>query len=348
MINSIILNRLVTLSVSLVFAMTCILLLTSCGEEEANNEEQKDAENVVEITAVHDTEENQHIFKMSTYEIPTGWTTFEFNNSSSYDHFFLIYKVPQEGIEAAGDQPILDYWYQSITEPFQTEFNPYIDGEIGFSQFTENLVGEISEAAPWFFDPGAQTMGGPGFTAAGLTSETTVYLESGEYIAECYVKNEEEVFHSAIGMLEHFSVTQEDSGCEEPVPTTQVTISSTNGIQFTREDLQPGSNMVEIFFEDQKTYGHLVGHNVQLVKLNGKDEQELLNNLSGWLDWRERGSLVNRAPEGANFVGGTMEMTEGGRAYYRVNLEPGDYAWIAEIPDPADHNMLKTFTITDQ
>jgi hypothetical protein len=63
------------------------------------------------------------------------------------------------------------------------------------------------------------------------------------------------------------------------------------------------------------------------------------------MDWRKPGSLVNRAPEGAEFLGGTMEMTQGGTAYFHVNLEPGDYAWIAEIPNPDEHNMLKTFTI---
>lgn len=50
----------------------------------------------------------------------------------------------------------------------------------------------------------------------------------------------------------------------------------------------------------------------------------------------------------AEFMGGTMEMAEGGTAYFHVALEPGDYAWIAEIPDPADHNMLKPFTITEE
>lgn len=66
------------------------------------------------------------------------------------------------------------------------------------------------------------------------------------------------------------------------------------------------------------------------------------------MDWRQSGSLVNRAPEGAEFMGGTMEMTEGETAYFHVTLEPGDYAWIAEIPNPAEHNMLKTFTITEE
>jgi len=65
------------------------------------------------------------------------------------------------------------------------------------------------------------------------------------------------------------------------------------------------------------------------------------------MDWRQKGSLVNRAPVGALFLGGTMEMTEGGVAYFHVDLEPGDYAWIAEIPNPAVHGMLKTFTVSE-
>jgi hypothetical protein len=63
------------------------------------------------------------------------------------------------------------------------------------------------------------------------------------------------------------------------------------------------------------------------------------------MDWRAPGALASRAPEGAEFLGGTMEMGAGGTAYYRVNLTPGTYAWIAEVPDPAGKNMLKTFTV---
>lgn len=345
MIKSTFLNRIKTSSLNIAFLVISLALFTSCSGEDDEPQTEPELETVVEVTAIHNVEENEHIFEMDTHEIPSGWTTFEFNNASSYDHFFLIWKVPQEGLEAAGDS-LLSYWHQSITEPFQMAYNPYVEGEIEFSQFTENLIGRISETAPWFFDPGAQTMGGPGFTSAGLTSETTVYLEPGEYIAECYVKNEDGVFHSAIGMLEHFTITQEESNNEIPEPTTQLTISSTDGIQGA-QDLEAGNHIVEILFEDQTTYAHLQGHNVQLVKLDDKDDQQLIDNLSNWLDWREPEDLVNRAPEGTQLMGGSMEMAEGSRAYYHVSLSPGDYAWIAEIPDPADHNMLKTFTIAN-
>lgn len=335
-------HRPISLVLIFTFVLSCVMLLNACSETDTENQ----YEGVVEVTAAHNAEENRHLFELSTNEIPSGWTTFEFNNASPYDHFFLIWKVPEAGLEAVGDnESILDHWHQNITEPFQTAFNPYIDGEIEFGEFTENLIGTISETAPWFLDPGAQTMGGPGFTAASTTSETTVHLEPGQYIVECYVKNEEEVFHSSIGMLEHISVTEEASGIEEPEPTTQLTISSTEGIQFDN-DLSEGSHIVKIFFEDQTTYANLQGHNVQLVKLSDKDDENLLNNLSIWMDWRQPGSLVNRAPEGAEFMGGGMEMAGGETEYYHVDLEPGDYAWISEVPNAVDHNMLKTFTIS--
>jgi hypothetical protein len=335
-------NRPIAFTLALALALSSIIVLTACGDAET------ESESVVEVTATHNAEENKHLFDISTDEISSGWTTFEFNNASGYDHFFLIWQIPEEGIKAAesAGEPLLDHFYQNITEPFQMEFNPYIEGEVDFEEFTNKLMGTISDKAPWFFDPGAQPMGGPGFTAAGTTSKTTVHLAPGEYIVECYVKNEDEVFHSYIGMLDHMSVTEEDSGAEKPDATKKITISSTEGIQID-QPLTAGSHTIEILFKNQQTYANLQGHNVQLVKLQDKEDEELLSELSTWMDWRQPGSLADRAPEGAQFMGGTMEMAEGKTAFFHVELGPGDYAWIAEIPDPADHNMLKTFTINE-
>lgn len=331
-----------------VFLLTiaCMLFASACSSSETENKNENRDEHVVEVTATHNAEDNKHLFEMDTHELSPGWTTFEFSNASPYDHFFLIWKVPKEAVEAGGEgEALVDHWHKTITQPFQTAFDPYIEGEIEFAQFTENLIGAVSESAPWFLDPGAQTMGGPGFTAAGHSSETTVNLGPGHYIVECYVKNDEEVFHSSIGMLTYFNVAGEDSTAQVPESTAGVTISSAEGIQFD-DSLSTGVHTFEIFFEDQTTYDHLQGHNVQLVKLADKEDQELLNDLAGWMDWRQPGSLVNRAPEGATFLGGSMEMAGGSTAYFHTELEPGDYAWVAEVPNPAEHNMLRTFTVT--
>lgn len=323
--------------------MFCLLIL-GCSQEEP--ETQSTAVTVVDVTATHDHEENLHLFNLDRSEIEPGWVTFQFRNLSDSDHFFMIYKAPDEGIEAAREagRPLLDHWYQSVTEPFQEEYNPYIAGEIDYGTFVENLVGKISEKGAWFFDPGAMPTGGVGFTAINRTARTTVELEPGEYIVECYVKDENEVFHSYIGMLEHITVTGERTSSPEPQADVTVTISSENGIE-TDGTLNTGKQIVEVFFEDQTSYAHLLGHNVQLVKLADKENQAVLNELAAWMDWTQPGALMQTAPDGSEFIGGAMEMTEGSRAYLHLDLEPGDYAWIAEVPDPADHNMLKTFIV---
>lgn len=298
---------------------------------------------LVDVTATHRGDE--HLFSLSSDEVPSGWTTFRFENASHSDHFVLLFRAPQSAIDAAAaaGQPLLDHWHEAITVPFQEEFNPYVAGDISYEVFVGNLVGAISASAPWFFDPGAPAMGGPGLTAAGGTSETTVLLEPGTYILECYVKDADEEFHSYNGMLEMLTVTAEESGAPEPSATAELELSSTDGIGIP-QDVRPGKHTFAIRFLDQTAYEHLQGHNAHLVRLTGA-EPELLGALGDWMDWRAEGSLAFRAPEGAEFLGGTMEMGAGGTAYYTVNLKPGTYAWIAEVPEPASKNMLQVFHV---
>ncbi|HEX2167452.1 MAG TPA: hypothetical protein VHG09_09510, partial [Longimicrobiales bacterium] len=298
---------------------------------------------VVDVTATMSG--GEHLFQLSDSEIASGWTTFRFANASHSDHFVLIYRAPQEAIDAAASagESLLEHWHGAITVPFQEEFNPYVAGDITYDAFVGNLVGAISASAPWFLAPGAPAVGGPGLTAAGRTSKTTVLLEPGTYIIECYVKHANEQFHSYNGMLQMLTVTDEVSRARAPRATAELELSSTGGIRMP-DDMRPGMQTIAIRFLDQKPYEHLQGHNAQLVRLSG-DDPALLDELADWMDWRAKGSLSFRAPEGAEFIGGSMEMGAGGTAYYTVNLTPGDYAWIAEVPDPASKNMLKTFSV---
>lgn len=324
-----------------------ILTIVACTKKE-NKSAITQKGQLVEVSAIHNHEKNQHLFELSSHEISAGWTTFQFRNASPFDHFFMIYRIPEIAIEAVerANEPLVDLWFRAIAKPFQKEYDPYIRGEITYAEFADNLGAAIMENGSWFFDPGALPNGGPGFTAAGRISSTTVYLEPGEYVIECYVKNEDEQFHSYLGMLEHLKVSEAESGSNKPVATASLRISSENGIELDKE-LHAGEHVIEIYFEDQVTYAHMLGHNVQLVKLSDSSDEELLDRLAGWMDWTKKGSLVNRAPGGAEFMGGVMEMTEGSTAYFNVTLEPGEYAWIAEVPDPASHDMLKSFRITN-
>jgi hypothetical protein len=108
-----------------------------------------------------------------------------------------------------------------------------------------------------------------------------------------------------------------------------------------------GGNVIEVHYQDQVVYANFLGHNVQLARIHDKTDDGALAAIAQWMDWRHPVGLVNRAPAGARFIGGVMEMTTGMSGYMHVDLEPGDYLWIAEIPDPAANSMLKTFTIGD-
>ena len=63
------------------------------------------------------------------------------------------------------------------------------------------------------------------------------------------------------------------------------------------------------------------------------------------MDWSNPKGLIEPAPTGITFLGGVNNMTEGQKGYFTVNLEPGRYILISEVPNPASKNMLKTFVV---
>ncbi len=331
------LNRSLIVSVGL-----CILFLFLAATPSA-----AEGTDVVEVTAVHDHEADRHLFRISNQKLASGWTTFQFSNASPVDHFLLIWQYPEEGITAAREagQPLLDHWYDNVAGSFEG-FTGYLEGRITLEAYTEQLVASLETNAPWFLDPGATPVGGAGFTSPGGRSATTVLLEPGDYIVECYIRDDNGVFHTAAGMLDHLRVDERNNGAEQPSATARIIISTEGGIEVEAAP-KGGPNVVEIHFRDQTVYPHFLGHNVQLVRLNDQNDEAVLTDLAQWMDWRHPDGLVNRAPDGARFVGGVMEMSAGASGYLHVNLEPGDYAWIAEVPDPAAHGMLKTFSIAD-
>lgn len=248
-------------------------------------------------------DEHNHSFDLNVDEVPEGWTRFHLTNGTNYDHFVLLYEVPQEAIDAAEEakKTVLEHWIQTVTVPFWDEYTPYFNGKIDYGTFVDNLVGNISGKASWFFDPGAKTMGGAGITAAGYTSQTTVHL------------------------------TEE----REPRSMLDGTISSEDGIE-CQEAIRPGKQTVAIYFDDQTVCNHLLGHNVQLVRFENGCGQVLLNELEAWVDWSDPDGFIDTPPAGTTFPGGAMEMTaevQPTPRFYTINLKPENHAWLAEVPD---------------
>lgn len=261
-------------------------------------------------------------------EIESGWTTFRLKNTSGMIHFAAIERLP-EGVTEARQQA-------EVAPVFQEGMDLLNEGDF------DAAMSAFGKLPAWFGE--VVFMGGPGLISAGMTAETTVHLEPGRYLLECYVKTNG-VFHSYTSdpnqpaMVHEFIVKSESSGASEPKPTLDLTISSDRGIEVNGE-LRPGRHTVAVHFEDQTVHEHFLGHDVHLVQL---DDETLLDDLATWVNWTLPTGLETPAP--ATFLGGVQEMPTGTTGYFHVVIKPGTYAWIAEVPNPQDKQMLKTFTV---
>jgi len=318
-------------------------LNTSINSESETHTIVNNTAYVVEITARHVGDD--YIFELSEDEIPSGWTTFRLKNESHSTHFAYLASVPQGALDGASDDEaeLLDYWIQHVTNPFQFFMDTLIPGkELNF----DNLPTKYEDTffPPWFGD--ALPSGGPGFVGGMSYTETTVYLEEGEYVVECYVKNAVGDFHSYLGMINLLTVSDEygNGQHEPPMYTSEVTVS-TQGIDFDRH-ISAGEHTFKVTFEDQTVYEHLLGHDVHLIRM---DKGTSVAEVGKWMNWMDPDGLISSSSANllgpSTFLGGVQTMTAGSSGYFHVELEPGRYAWVSEIPDPHSNQMLKVFNV---
>ena len=97
-------------------------------------------------------------------------------------------------------------------------------------------------------------------------------------------------------------------------------------------------------FIDQIAHEHFLGHDVNLVKLA---DNANLEELESWMNWSDPKGLISPSPEGVTFLGGANDMPAGSMGYFEVDLVPGNYALISEVPNSMSKNMLKTFVVME-
>jgi len=265
-------------------------------------------------------------FQMSD-TIPSGWNTFRYKNQSTQTHFVLIDDYPEGKTSEDAEKvvgPIFDRAMKLISEGKTEE---------GYAEF-----GNLPE---WFSE--VVFLGGVGLVSPGQVAETTMHLKPGSYLMECYVKMENGVFHTSMGMTKDIVVSDADSGHPEPTADIQIEISGTDGIVI-RDSIGQGSKTFSVFYKDQKAHENFVGHDVNLVRI---EEGGSLEALESWMNWADPKGLIEPAPPGITFLGGTNDMPEGSKAYFHVDLEPGSYVLISEVPAPSTKNMMKTFIVGD-
>ena len=330
-------NRIIATRSLGVFLSLGLLTLAGCGREPTPLDQPatpKAAETVaeaapepapkpyvVELRAVGMTFEGRR-------EIPAGWTTFRFVNASNMIHFALI-DVPPAGITA-------EAMSETVMQPFQDAMDAMNAGD-------EEAVNAAFVTIPdWIGELGRN--GGPGLLSAGRTGQATVYLEPGYYIIECYVKSDG-VFHTTppaegqLGMVMGLTVTDETSGAPEPEANLNLVVRNT-GFEITDGALRAGANTIRVDFAEQQALPSFVGNDIHLMRV---DDETSIAQASGWLDWRTPNGLEDPAP--ATFLGGLNDLPAGAHGYFTVDLPAGDYAFIAEIPDPAAAGFVLPVTV---
>ncbi|MET7030646.1 hypothetical protein [Sediminicola luteus] len=303
--------------------LSFVLLMGCKSDKKVEKEEtaiEVKSEPVIEIvTQVMDFQ--------SVDTIPSGWNTFKYINKSKEPHFFLMDKYP-EG---------------KTIEDTEKEVGPAFDA--GMDLINEGKTDEgfaaFNKLPAWFFD--VVFTGGSGLVSPGHSSTTTMYLEPGYYIMECYVKMSNGKFHSSMGMAKPIIVTEEESTIQPPEATVALSISSTEGITYDGE-IGKGPQTFSVEFKDQIAHENFVGHDINLVRLDANSD---LDALDAWMNWLDPKGLINPAPEGFTFLGGVNDMPAGSKGYFKVDLPPGNYAFISEVPQPRSKNMLKTFVVSE-
>lgn len=260
-------------------------------------------------------------------EITSGWHTFRYINKSYETHFYLFDKYPEGKTIGDGER--------EVAPTFQKGMDLINEGKV------EEGYAEFNKLPAWFFE--VVYSGGSGLLSPGQTGLTTIKLEPGYYVIECYVKMENGMFHSTMGMVKELIVTDSITDNSYPKPDIKISISSTEGIAFN-EPIRSGKQTFSVHFKDQVVHENFVGHDVNLVRLSKNANLEALEK---WMNWADPKGLITPAPEGFTFLGGVNDMPAGSIGYFTAILESGNYALVAEVPNTLSKNMLKTFVVSE-
>lgn len=278
----------------------------------------KDSINVVEV-----------VTNTMDFQIPdtlkSGWTTFKYKNKSKETHFFIFEKMP-EGIT-------MENYENELVPPFKAAFNHLLNDE------TEKAMQEFEKIPAWWND--VKLGGGVGLISPKSVAESTIYMRPGTYIMECYIRMPNGMPHAFYGMMKEILVTDEKNNNKEPFSNHQISISSEEGITF-QDSLKAGEYQLAVTFKDQKQYETLLGHDINLVRL---DTISRLDTLSNWIDAANIKAFRTPIPEGLTFLGGVEDLEEGETGYFKTMLNKGTYVLISEIPNAVERNMYKTFIV---
>jgi hypothetical protein len=149
-------------------------------------------------------------------------------------------------------------------------------------------------------------------------------------------------FHSTMGMIKQVYVSDETSDTEPPQATNTVEIKE-DGFHISG-DLKQGEHVFEVNVINQKLHENFATSDVHLVRLESIAD---INALEAWMVWYNPKGFITPVPNGVKFLGGFNDATEGSKGYFNADLKPGNYAFIAEVPNAREKGLLKEFEVKD-
>jgi len=258
-------------------------------------------------------------------EVKSGWTTFKYINNSEEPHFIILEKMP--------DSVRIENYRNELIPPFVAAFTQFLEGN------AEAGMKEFEKIPDWFYK--VELGGGVGLTSPHTSTKSTIYLNPGVYVMECYVRMPNGMAHAFMGMTKELVVLDEKNDQKPPTPDFEVLLSSEKGITFI-DSLKAGDYTLAVKFEDQKQYETFLGHDVNLVKL---ESMTLLDSLNEWINAGDIYAFRTPAPEGLTFLGGVEDLPADSTGYFYVSLEKGDYVLISEVPNAVERKMYKIFKV---
>ena len=290
------------------------VLLAGCGPADEAGDAPAPAEGVVEVAA--------RDFEFDAPEtLRPGWTTFRFTNLGEQEHFFYVYRLPDD----------VTYGHRrEAMGPFGRVWNDYASGRLSREEADQAFAETLPE---WFFT-GLVPSGGPALTEPGTTATSTVRLEPGTYVVECYVKTPQGTYHTERGMQRELTVAGEPTGAEPPEADAELALS--NYEIAVSGDLSAGKRTVAVRVEEDP--GGMMLHDVNLFRL---EDGVTVDEIVAWMDWMDLEGF--RAPAPGTSLGGMDHLAAGRTGFVTVELTPGRYAWVSEAYGA--RGMTRAFTV---
>ncbi len=253
--------------------------------------------------------------------VRSGWNTFRLTNKGTEHHLFVLSQLP--------DGVTYGEFYAKVVAPMDSLRSMVRAGPVDTA-----AARKLRRRIPDWYPKEMPPMGGVSLTAPGRTANTTVELESGTYVMECYVRTAERRFHLLRGMAKPLVVTTDSTGASPPEADGSISLS--RGEMQADTTMAAGSHTIAVHFgkKDTSVSLHRYNQHLHLARLNKETRPD---DLARWMTWDPI------MPSPVEFVGGPQSMLAGHTAYMHVDLSPGRYAWV--LGNPPKQGSVQPFTV---